>query len=63
MSVDKVSLDSLSGVELNLHIEWDLKQIGNECWWNRTDNGGYRFTGQMNGTRPVLRDALDNDGD
>ena len=63
MSVDKVSLDSLSGVELNLHIEWDLKQIGNECWWNRTDNGGYRFTGQMIGTRPVLRDALDNDGD
>ena len=52
MSVDKVSLDSLSGVELNLHIEWDLKQIGDECWWNRTDNGGYRFTGQMNGTRP-----------
>ena len=63
MSVDNVSLDSLSGVEINLHIEWDLKQIGDECWWNRTDNGGYRFTGQMNGTRPVLRDALDNDGD
>ena len=63
MSVDNVSLDSLSGVELNLHIEWDLKQIGDECWWNRTDNGGYRFTGMMDGTKPVLRDALDRDGD
>ena len=49
MSVDKVSLNSLSGVELNLHIEWDLKQIGDECWWNRTDNGGYRFTGMVEG--------------
>ena len=34
MTVDKVSLNSLSGVELNLHIEWDRTETGVNCWWN-----------------------------
>ena len=34
MKVDKVSLNSLSGVELNLHIEWDRSETGVNCWWN-----------------------------
>ena len=34
MTVDKVSLNSLSGVELNLHIEWDRTETGDNCWWN-----------------------------
>tara|TARA_B100001248_G_scaffold115151_1_gene86191 strand:- start:1280 stop:4441 length:3162 start_codon:yes stop_codon:yes gene_type:complete len=34
MTVDKVSLNSLSGVELNLHIEWDRNEVGVNCWWN-----------------------------
>ncbi len=34
MSIDKVSLNSLSGVELNLHIEWDRTESGDNCWWN-----------------------------
>lgn len=62
MSVDSVSLNSLSGIELNLHVEWDIKNVGQECWWNKTEQGGYRFTGQVVGTRPVLRDQLDTNG-
>ena len=66
MSVDNVSLNSLSGIELNLHVEWDIKSVGQECWWNRTDNGGYRWTGEeaLVGTKmePVLRDQLDTNG-
>ena len=61
MSIDNVSLNSLSGTELDLHIEWDLKDTGTNCWWNDTDPGGYRYTGQFDGTTPVLRAQMDND--
>ena len=37
MSVDNVSLNSLSGTELDLHIEWDIKNVGLNCWWNKTE--------------------------
>ena len=61
MSIDQVSLNSLSGTEIDLHIEWDLKDTGSDCWWNDTDPGGWRYTGQFDGTTPVLRDAMDRD--
>ena len=61
MSIDQVSLNSLSGTEIDLHIEWDLKDTGSDCWWNDTDPGGWRYTGEFDGTTPVLRDAMDRD--
>ena len=61
MSIDQVSLNSLSGTEIDLHIEWDLKDTGSDCWWNITDPGGWRYTGQFDGTTPVYRDAMDRD--
>jgi len=54
MSIDKVSLNSLSGTEVDLHIEWDLKETGDNCWWNDDRIMGY------DGTTPIY-DTLDND--
>ena len=45
MSIDNVSLNSLSGVEVDLHIEWDLTELAQNVGGMKTDNGGYRFTG------------------
>ena len=54
MKVDKVSLNSLSGVEINLHIEWDRSETGVNCWWN--DYKSY------NGGTQLLDDDMDNNG-
>ena len=54
MAVDKVSLNSLSGTEVDLHIEWDLKETGDNCWWNDDRIIGFE------GTTPIY-DVMDND--
>jgi hypothetical protein len=54
MKVDKVSLNSLSGVELNLHIEWDRTETGVNCWWNDFKSYG--------GGTILKDDDMDNNG-
>ncbi len=54
MAIDKVSLDSLSGTEVDLHVEWDLKMTGDDCWWNEERVIGF------DGTKPIL-DRMDKD--
>ena len=34
ISVEKKSLNDLDGVEVELNVEWDIKETGSECWWN-----------------------------
>ena len=55
MSIDNVSLNSLSGTEVDLHIEWDLTEVGSDCWWNENP----RIIG-YSGTTPIF-DTKDND--
>ena len=42
ISVEKKSLNDLDGVEVELFVEWDIKETGAECWWNsyQTYGGG-----------------------
>ncbi len=51
MSIDNVSLNSLSGVELDIHIEWDRTEAGSNCWWN--DRKVFSGTG-------LIDDDMDN---
>ena len=45
----------MSGTEVDLHIEWDLKDTGSDCWWN-SDPRILRYEG----TTPIF-DIKDND--
>jgi len=47
ISVEKKSLNDLDGVEIELHVEWDIKETGSECWWNNYIIG-------YDGTTPIL---------
>ncbi len=47
ISVEKKSLNDLDGVEIELHVEWDIKETGAECWWNNYIIG-------YDGTTPIL---------
>lgn len=42
ISIEKKSLNDLDGVEVELFVEWDIKETGSECWWNtyQTYGGG-----------------------
>ncbi len=42
ITVEKKSLNDLDGVEVELFVEWDIKETGSECWWNtyQTYGGG-----------------------
>ena len=52
ISVEKKSLNELDGVEVELHVEWDIKETGSECWWNNYVVG-------YEGTTPIL-DSIDS---
>ena len=54
MSIDNVSLNSLSGTEVDLHIEWDLTEVGSDCWWNENP----RII-SYSGTTPILDDDME----
>lgn len=47
ISVEKKSLNDLDGVEIELYVEWDIKETGSECWWNNYVVG-------YEGTTPIL---------
>ena len=47
ISVEKKSLNDLDGVEIELFVEWDIKETGSECWWNNYIVG-------YDGTTPIL---------
>ena len=47
ISVEKKSLNELDGVEVELFVEWDIKETGSECWWNNYIIG-------YDGTTPIL---------
>ncbi len=48
ISVEKKSLNDLDGAEVELHIEWDIKETGAECWWNSYQTYGGGTTLQVN---------------
>ena len=52
ISVEKKSLNELDGVEVELFVEWDIKETGSECWWNNYVVG-------YEGTTPIL-DSIDS---
>ncbi len=58
ISVEKKSLNDLDGVEVELHVEWDIKETGSDCWWNSYIVG-------YNGTTPILdsKDSNSNGDD
>ena len=58
ISVEKKSLNDLDGVEVELHVEWDIKETGSECWWNSYIVG-------YSGTTPILdsKDSNSNGDD
>ena len=48
------SLNDLEGIEIQVWIDWEQKQVGTDCWWNEERIIGYE------GTTPVL-DRIDAD--
>ena len=58
ISVEKKSLNDLDGVEVELFVEWDIKETGSDCWWNSYIIG-------YNGTTPILdtKDSNSNGDD
>ena len=48
------SLNDIEGIELQLWIDWEQKQVGTDCWWNEERIISYE------GTTPVL-DRIDAD--
>ena len=48
------SLNDIEGIEIQLWVDWEQKQVGTDCWWNEERIIGYE------GTTPVL-DRIDAD--
>ena len=46
------SLDDIAGLEIQLWIDWEQKQVATDCWWNEERIVGYE------GTTPIL-DRID----
>ena len=48
ISVEKKSLNELDGVEIELFVEWDIKETGSDCWWNSSN-----YVIRTEGTIPI----------
>ena len=46
------SLDDIAGLEIQLWIDWEQKQVATDCWWNEERIVGYE------GTTPII-DRID----
>ena len=58
ISVEKKSLNELDGVEIELFVEWDIKETGSDCWWNSSN-----YVIRTEGTIPIYNIDENSNGD